>query len=507
MTDQLYSDYIIRNNELSGVKPDQTVLFKKNLIPFLPGVKKEIKDLFKSSTVTIADSEEWYPAANSYYPFTEDVDAFARVHHLLESKNSSESVVKEAAQLINEYGDKRARHQYLRSKPTCFLVLGKPGLGEEEVARRLANHWKCVYIDPLTLLEGEIARDSRPGQCIEFNLRCGRAVGIDVLIRLLARRVQFPDVLHRGFVCCGFPLIPNDLYEEDPISSESAVFNVREIFEDVIDQTLQITDISMKVAVSMVDSSKVDSEMIKEEKSEDNEVLSQPEIEMSLEWSIQDQVCGPSDISTDLEKQLSCLFGLFEYPFVIIYLFGRNSDVISKRDNYYFDVYSNKTIDMQKIKVFYEAGAANEELTEDLFGEGRNPFADNPSLRHIVKHPENLPAHVSTQLDRYHNELVNSLDSRILQHEHQYYIKLDSRCFISQMLNLIKLRLKNLPLQPVLIPQEFPASTEEVGEGGTQEIPIQTPEEAFLKLRKQDIVSPMFQWVWSDWGSFCPVRL
>ncbi|KYB25398.1 hypothetical protein TcasGA2_TC034458 [Tribolium castaneum] len=495
------SDYVHKRNHLTNITPDQTVVIKKSLFRFLPGVKYE-----EDQKISPPPAGEWYPYVNSYYPFTEDVDAYARVSHLLESKRSMDSLDKELTyREMNEYSDRKIYRQFLRKKPVSFLVLGKPGMGEEEIGRRLAEYWKCVYIDPLTLLEEEIALETRAGQCIEFNLRCGRAVGIDILLRLLTKKVQTAAVLHRGFVCCGFPLVPNDLYEEDPISSESAIFNVREIFEELIDQTIRFTDFSNKVEVSMIASSKESSQQTEKESVEGPQSMDESGLKMSLEWSIENQICGPTDISTDLEKQLNCLFGVFHEPYLLIYIYGKNSDVITKRDNYFYDVYSKNTLDMQKINLFYEIGASNEFLTEDLFDGGRNPFAENPDLKHLVKVPENMPANVSTQLDQYHT-IANQIDGRVLVHDIQYYLKLDGRSFISQMMNSIKLRLEVLPLQKAIIPERFVSTFQLVGEGVEIEETL-TLEEAFLKFSKQNTIAPIFKWSWSDWGTLCPVSM
>jgi adenylate/nucleoside-diphosphate kinase len=502
--------YINKEKFFMGFKPDQTVMMKKRLLRYLPG----LKFVEEEEIVSDLPPDEWYPMVNSYYPFTEDVDAFARVNHLIETKRSLDSLSEKIGDIpifvINEYAERKAQRQYLRCNPLCFVILGKPGLGEEELGRRLANYWKCVYVDPLTLLEEEIASESRAGQCIEFNLRCGRAIGIDIMTRLLAKKVQTPEVLHRGFVMCGFPLVPNDLYEEDPISSESAIFNVKEIFEDIIDQTIHITDISAKVEVSMAGSSRGVSDVAeKGSVAGEHESVNESEIKMSIDWSIDNQICGPTDISTDLEKQLNCIFGLFHEPFMIVYMYARHSDVVAKRDNYFYDIYSKKNIDMQKVRLFYELGATNEQLTEDLFDEGKNPFAENPNLRHLVQLPENMPAHVSTQLDRYHNTIANLLDYRILLHDIEYYIKLDGRNFISQMMTQLKLRLKILSLQRVLIPKRFTSDVyEDPGEGVERvETEEMTVEEAFLKFSRQGTAGPMYKWIWSDWGSFCPVSM
>ena len=51
----------------------------------------------------------------------------------------------------------------LLAKPTCFLVLGKPGSGKTSVARKLANFWRCQLITPTDCLEQAIQQNSTLG--------------------------------------------------------------------------------------------------------------------------------------------------------------------------------------------------------------------------------------------------------------------------------------------------------------------------------------------------------
>ena len=51
----------------------------------------------------------------------------------------------------------------LLAKPTCFLVLGKPGSGKTSVARKLANFWKCQLITPSDCLEQAIQQNTTLG--------------------------------------------------------------------------------------------------------------------------------------------------------------------------------------------------------------------------------------------------------------------------------------------------------------------------------------------------------
>ncbi len=41
----------------------------------------------------------------------------------------------------------QAELRFLLSKPSCFIVIGKPGAGKTVLARRLAQEWKCELVN------------------------------------------------------------------------------------------------------------------------------------------------------------------------------------------------------------------------------------------------------------------------------------------------------------------------------------------------------------------------
>lgn len=234
------TDFYIREeeNDLINYNCDQTIIIQEKYLRYLSNVqyKEKCLDNFQKSI-------DWWPNCNSYYPYLEDTDALNRKEPLQISYKSDSNISSESEtwNIYDEddlYNERDAQNKYLSTTPLSFVILGKPGLGEQELGKLLADYWGSVYIDPQTLIDEEIDSGSRAGQCIEFNLRCGRAISADVIMKLVEKRVKSKSAKHRGFVLCGFPLITNDLYEEDPVSSESAIFNVQEIFDDFIDHVI-----------------------------------------------------------------------------------------------------------------------------------------------------------------------------------------------------------------------------------------------------------------------------
>lgn len=103
------------------------------------------------------------------------------------------------------------------------------------------------------------------------------------------------------------------------------------------------------------------------------------------------------------------------------------------------------------------------------------------------------------------------MERNILKHDPQYIIKLDGRISPFRMFSGIKMKLKYLPLQKVVIPQRFGLVREIIGGEGAEieEIDVEgmTPEDFFREFNAKEIVNRMFKYSWSDWGDTCPVSM
>ena len=42
--------------------------------------------------------------------------------------------------------DEQNEQRFLNSKPTCFLVVGKPGVGKSTIAKKISNEWKAELV-------------------------------------------------------------------------------------------------------------------------------------------------------------------------------------------------------------------------------------------------------------------------------------------------------------------------------------------------------------------------
>ncbi|KAI4461035.1 nucleotide kinase [Holotrichia oblita] len=526
--------YINEPSELSGYTCDPQVIAKRSFLKHISGVYT-VDDEYVPPL-----SEDWYPQCNSFYPCTEDVDAINRVDHLLAAKkflDSFTTIKTDDRNNFDAYNELDSQIKYLQSKPATFLILGKPGIGEQELGKLLSEHWKCVYIDPETLVEEEIRSGSRAGQCIEFNLRCGRAISVDVILRLVEKRVKSKSAQHRGFVICGFPLIRNDMYQEDPVSSESAIFTVQEIFEEILEPIGKTSQIIRNVSkTSQLSKEDVEEEEQREDIPEQyDELVAEDGIEeespveivtekpsmCSIDiGSAASEIFKVTDVSTNYAAQLNFLFSLCHEPLVIIYIMCQNYDVVTKHEHYRYNLKDNKVINLMKdqgdsiIYTIYTKtpGFDNEDLPDDLYETSDYTAGLSSSdLMYLTYLPCNFSGNVQAQLEQYRFDALPTIEKHVLLHNPQFFIKVDGRLSLYKMFNIIKAKLKILPLPRVFVPEKLIEPTIPTGAEDevldTFDYENATPEEAFDLLKRKKIINRLFKLRWSRWGSTCPVAM
>ncbi|XP_050304296.1 adenylate kinase 9-like [Anthonomus grandis grandis] len=507
------NSFISQNQDIDELQFDQTVILNEayiSKVPFVEYIQEEEQD---------EPYDEVYPFVNSYYSHIEDADPLSKVNAVLAKpeilENQREKYLDLSGPTYDAYSERDAQIRYLQSRPLCFIILGKPDIGQQELGRELANFWKCVYIEPQTLIEEEIESGSKTGECIDFNLRLGRAVGIDVILKLVKKKVESATAKHRGFVLCGLPVISNDLYQDDPVTTESAIFAAKEVFQDIFDK-------------SIGESGKTDPPPGPPSSKPNSEHTSTQGGSKNTESSTQgNSTSTMSDQETTFNKnyqqQLDFLFALMQDPYFIIYIHCGTMDVLSKRDSYRFDVTSREMIDLQRRR--YNS------ILSNLPEEERVGFVDDTSendllneefrLSSLVKLPRDFKANVSTQLDQYYYVAFNFIQDRILAHSPEYYLRVDGRTCITRMFSIIKSRLQVMNVQPALIPyrlidpdlEMYYKTVTILGEDpdGSQADPDEsknvTPEECFKQFRRRHAPSESYLWSLSPWEVLCPVSM
>ncbi|XP_030201853.1 adenylate kinase 9 isoform X2 [Gadus morhua] len=112
--------------------------------------------------------------------------------------------------LVDNLCEDEAETELLLAKPTCFIIVGKPGVGKSSLAKRLSESWKCIWIDDTELIYKQLKRQTKVGVELMQILGEGRCIPEALVRQLIIERLQSPDVQHYGYVLSCLPTMSEE---------------------------------------------------------------------------------------------------------------------------------------------------------------------------------------------------------------------------------------------------------------------------------------------------------
>ncbi|NWR57987.1 KAD9 kinase, partial [Bucorvus abyssinicus] len=119
-------------------------------------------------------------------------------------------VEKQAQPFTDIFNEDEAEKSFLLSKPTCLIVLGKPGSGKKTLARKLAQIWKCIFIEASEVIELNIHEETEYGLKCQELLFKGQSISEELVTEMILKKIESPEVAHFGYVLSGFPSLSEE---------------------------------------------------------------------------------------------------------------------------------------------------------------------------------------------------------------------------------------------------------------------------------------------------------
>ncbi|XP_068087386.1 adenylate kinase 9 isoform X2 [Hyperolius riggenbachi] len=107
--------------------------------------------------------------------------------------------------LADTFDEDEAERAFLLSKPTCFLIVGKPGTGKATLGKKISQAWNCIYIEAKELINEHVKRETEQGIMIQELLHKGQCVSEELIVQLIVNKINSEEVSHYGYVICGLP--------------------------------------------------------------------------------------------------------------------------------------------------------------------------------------------------------------------------------------------------------------------------------------------------------------
>ena len=124
-------------------------------------------------------------------------------------------------------------------RPPRVLLLGPPGSGRTEQARKIAAKFGLMYVSTSHLLKNEAAQKTRGGQVAFDMMEQGELVPDDIVMSLVDKRLDQSDCRVNGWVLDGFPKTPEQLQLFDDNNKKPSHVIVLNLGDSVVYERLE----------------------------------------------------------------------------------------------------------------------------------------------------------------------------------------------------------------------------------------------------------------------------
>ncbi|XP_041615307.1 adenylate kinase 9 isoform X4 [Vulpes lagopus] len=122
--------------------------------------------------------------------------------------NSQEEI--EEHSFADIFNEDEAEYNFLLSKPVCFVIFGKPGVGKTTLAHQITQAWKCIRVEALPILEQQMASETESGVKLQSMLLSGQSIPDELVIKLMLEKLNSLEVSHFGYIVTELPSLSQD---------------------------------------------------------------------------------------------------------------------------------------------------------------------------------------------------------------------------------------------------------------------------------------------------------
>jgi adenylate kinase len=110
-----------------------------------------------------------------------------------------------------------------------LIIIGRQGAGKGTQCLRMSRHYVVPHISTGDMLRAAVREGTELGRLAEQVIQAGQLVGDDIMIRLVAERLEQDDARTRGYILDGFPRTVTQAEALDSMSGDRPVDAVIDI--------------------------------------------------------------------------------------------------------------------------------------------------------------------------------------------------------------------------------------------------------------------------------------